>query len=321
MKKLILSSIIICIFIFSFILIKRFKQSKNTAAYTIGILQTASHPALDAARDGFIGELKNKMGNGVEFVVQNAQGSVSAAHTIAQQFHANTHYDAFFAIATPAAQAMAAVEKDKPIIIAAVTDPQALGFVYPTTNVCGVTDMIDIKAEIDMLITLVPTAQTVGILYTAGETNSLAAAALMREELEARGLTAINYAIGNEADIPTIVSLACRKTDVILAPTDNTVATSINAIASIALRHKKPLIVSDNMLVQFGPLAARGVDYKECGKQAANIAYALIVEGKTPAQLPIVQPKTDTIYINKQTVAELGLAIPESLQQSVRIIQ
>src|SRR5262249_48627479 len=153
----------------SFIAIKRFKKSNNTAAYTIGILQTASHPALDAVRDGFIEELKQKLGNSVAFVIQNAQGTVASAHTIAQQFHANTQYDAFFDIATPAAQALSAVEKEKPIIIAAVTDPYALGLVHPTSNVCGVTDMIDIKAEIDMLTALIPTAQSVGILYTAGE--------------------------------------------------------------------------------------------------------------------------------------------------------
>jgi len=321
MKKTITLSLIAIAFIFSFILIKKLKKSDKSAAYTIGILQTASHPALDAARDGFVEKLKNKMDNSVAFVIQNAQGSVASAHTIAQQFHANAQYDAFFAIATPAAQAIAAVEKETPIIIAAVTDPHALGLMHPTTNVCGVSDMIDINAEVTMLTQLIPHAQTVGILYTSGETNSLAAAALMRTELEKRGLATIDFAIGNESDIPTIVSLACRKVDVILAPTDNTVATSINAIAAIARQHKKPLIVSDNMLVPFGALAARGVDYKECGKQAAEIAYALITEGKKPAELPIVQPKTDTVYINKKALDELGLIIPPSLQSSVHIIE
>lgn len=321
MKKMTLITGITIAFVVGFIIVKHMNKSATAPAYTIGILQTASHPALDAARDGFVEELKNKIGDSVEFVIQNAQGSVSQAHAIAQQFRANKKITGFFAIATPAAQAMSAVEKEKPIFIAAVTDPQALGLLYPTTNVCGTQDMINVKAEIDMLRQLVPHAKTVGLLYTSGETNSVALVKQMRLELEARGLMPIDFAASNEADMPAVVERACRKADVILAPTDNTVASSISLIASITHKHKTPLFVSDNMLVTFGALAARGVDYKESGKQTARIAYAVLSEGKKPSELPIEQTKTNSIYINKKTLDALGLTIPEALQKHAIIVE
>lgn len=317
MKKIVLIITAILAFVTIFIIIKHFKRSVRTAAYTVGILQTASHPALDASRDGFIEELTSKLGSSVEFVIQNAQGSIAQAHAIAQQFHANKQYNGFFTIATPAAQAMSALEKERPIFIAAVTDPHALGLVHPTTNVCGVKDMIDVKAEIDMLVQLIPNAKTVGLIYTSGETNSISLVKQMRQELETRKLAAIDFAISSESDMQAAVELACRKVDVILTPTDNTVASTISLITAITLKNKKPLIVSDNMLVVHGALASRGVDYKASGKRTAQIAYEVIVNGKKPYEIPIEQAKSEQIFINKTTLEALGLTIPATLEKFV----
>jgi len=318
MKKVVFIGLM-AIFIGSFLALKRSQKTKS-ALITIGVLQTASHPALDAAREGFMQELTERMGNKVAFVLNNAQGSIAQAHAIAQQFHANKQLDGFFAIATPAAQAMSAVEKERPIILAAVTDPHALGILQPDTNVCGVKDMIDVKAGIALLKQLVPQAKTIGLLYTSGETNSLALVKVMRAELEAHGLTPLDFAIGNEVDVAHMVDLACRRADALLAPTDNTVASSISLIATIALKHKKPLIVSDNMLVKYGALAARGVDYFRSGKKAAGIAYQVLMEGKKPYELPIEQAESEQIVINNATLAALGLSIPTKLQQSIILI-
>ena len=305
--------------VLSFVIAQQVKKPATTAKYTIGILQTASHPALDAVRDGFMEELQSKFGGDVAFVVQNAQGSISQAHTIAQQFHANRQLNGVFAIATPAAQAMSAVDKVKPIVIAAVTDPNALGLIYPMTNVCGVTDAINVSAEIDMLVQLVPSAKTVGLLYTSGETNSLVMAKQMRQELEARGLVVTDFAVSNESDLAALTELACRKVDVLLAPTDNMVASAISLITTIMLKYKKPFIVSDNMLLKFGPLAARGVDYKASGKQAAQLAYKVVVEGKKPYELPIEQADSTKAFVNQATLDALGLVIPEGLKEHLTL--
>lgn len=317
MKKIILITSLTIIFFASFIILKRTKQNNLKAAYTIGILQTASHPALNASRQGFTEELKSKMGDKIEFVIQNAQGSVTSAHTIAQQFSIDKNFNAFFAIATPAAQALSATDKERPIIISAVTDPNALGLIYPNTNVCGVKDMIDVKSQVNMLAKLLPNAKTIGLIYTSGEANSIALVKQMRSELEKLGLTAVDFAVSNEADMPAIVELACRKTDALLAPTDNTVASAITIITSIALKNKKPLIVSDNTLVKFGALASKGVDYKASGKRAAQIAYQVLINNKKPCDLPVEQAKSDQIYINKATMETLGLTAPEELEEII----
>lgn len=315
-KTIIITSVIIAL-VASFMLFKRSIKTNKNARFRIGILQTASHPALDAARDGFVEEAKKDLNNDVEFVIRNGEGSVANIHTIAQQLHNDANIQSIFAIATPAAQAMATVEKEKPIFIAAVTDPNALGLIYPTTNVCGTKDMINVAAEIDMLIALLPQAKTVGLLYNNGEINSVTVVKQMRAELEAKGLTVLDFAVNSESDLPTAADWAFLKADVVLAPTDNMVASSISLISSLAQKYNKPLIVSDNMLVTYGPLASRGVDYKESGRQAARIAHKVLVEHKKPSEVPIEQATSDKIYINRHILTTLGLAVPESLQEQV----
>ena len=311
MKKLIIFFVAV---ILAFILVKQLKKNRSTTKYTIGILQTASHPALDAARSGFTDALKETFGDTIHCIIQNAQGSIITAHTIAQQFHTNPQIDCFFTIATPAAIALSTVEKKRPIVIAAVTDPQALGLIHPTTNVCGVRDMINVKAEINMLAQLVPQAKTIGILYTSGETNSLTMVQEMHKELEKHNLISLDFTVLNETEIPTAVGLACRKTDALLAPTDNTVAATISLISTITHEHKKPLFVSDNMLVKFGALAARGIDYKESGKQAAAMVQKILIGHKKPAELSIENGHTEKIIINSKIARDLHIIIPEKLK-------
>lgn len=317
----IIATIAVTIFITSFIAVRHLKKQGTKASFTIGILQTASHPALDAVREGFMEQATKTISQHIVFVVKNAQGSVTAAHTIAEQFHSDKNIDGILAIATPAAQAMSAMEKEKPIFIAAVTDPDSLGLVHPTTNVCGTKDMIDVKAEIEMLAQLLPQAKTIALLYTSAEVNSVALVKKMREELLAHGLTPLDFAVSSESEMPMAAESAFSKADVVLSPTDNNVASTIEMISQLAQKYKKPFIASDNLLVKKGALAARGVDYKESGKQAAQIAYSVLVEKQKPADLPIVQQKNNKAYVNKTALESLGLQIPEALQENTMIVE
>ncbi|HEV2601377.1 MAG TPA: ABC transporter substrate-binding protein [Candidatus Babeliales bacterium] len=299
-----------------------YTKQTNSSLYKnktiIGILQTASHPALDAARDGFIAELKNKMDDSVEFIIQNAQGSVTNAHTIAQRFHINKAITAIYAIATPAAQAMATIEKDKPIIVAAMTDTQILG---EQNNIYGVTDMIDMHKQIEMIHLLLPHAQTIAVLYNTAELNSIIQLRQIKQELNTFNIALIEVGIHQESDIPNAVSLACRKADAIICPTDNMLACAMSFIATTAYKNKKPLFACYNQAVEQGALAARGVDYAEHGKRAGYITHTLLTTTKDNSTLPIEHAATDTIYVNAKILKALELIIPESLQNHVILIE
>lgn len=287
---------------------------------TIGILQTASHPALDAARDGFMAEIQENVGDRIDFVIRNGQGSISNIHAIAQQFHAKRDVAGVFAIATPAAQAMVSVETEKPVCIAAVSVTPDVQELFSQDNICGASDMINVRAQVDAMKALLPDMQTVGILYCTAEINSVTMVDIMVKELEKRGYASLLIGVTSESDIEPALMSALRKVDVVLAPTDNMVANTISLIVDLAHKAHKPLVVSDNMLVQYGALMARGVDYYESGRQAGKLALQIFVDGKKPHELSIVSADTKEIFVNKEVAAMFNVVIPDSIVRDVVLV-
>ena len=281
----------------------------ESGVFKIGILQTASHPALDQAREGFIEGIQTAFGNEAQFVVYNAEGSIPQARMMAQALHINREIRVYFAIATPAAQCMAAAEKERPVVFAAVTDPKMAGLGESGSNVRGASDHINIPSLIDMLCKLIPQAKRIAILYNPSEVNSCIIKEEMQQELVSRGLEVVEYGVQQEKDASVAARLAVQKADVILTPTDNTIAMSISIIAKIARENRKPLIVSDNLLVAKGALAARGIDYKESGRQAAELVVEILRGLPLSARrAPQISPKN---HINLDLLKELELTLPE----------
>lgn len=316
-----LALLLFTVSIFTIMMVRRLKKPEHKRASTIGIIQTASHPALDAVREGFVTAVKEKMGDSVDFIVRNGQGSISTIHTIAQQFHAKQDADIIFAIATPAAQAILSVEKERPIIIGAVTVTPELADNFSAPNICGVNDMIDVRKEIQAMKELLPkTAKTVGIVFSSAEVNSVAMSKIMVAELERAGYEPQLIAVASELDMEPAVASAVRKVDVLLCPTDNVVANSIALIANIAAKAEKPLIVSDNLLVWQGALMARGIDYYESGKQAGEIALQIIEIKKKPQDIGIITANSIEIYVNKQVLGTLGLSISDAIASDVVLV-
>jgi putative tryptophan/tyrosine transport system substrate-binding protein len=292
-----------------------FTSKKNTHDLIIGIIQTASHPALDNAREGFMEELKNKMGDHVQFIIKNGQGSIAELHSIAKNFAHNSTIDGIFAIATPALQAIASIEKQKPIFISAVTDPHALGLITPDRNICGSSDKINISDQIELITKIFPNTKMVGIIFNTGEINSVSLVKEMKQALDQMGISALEIGITHEAEIPSILATAIPKIDLLWAPTDNTVASAITFIAQKMREHKKPFIASDNLLVEKGTFAAAGIDYFQSGKQAGQTAISVFINHKKPAELEIVKPSIEHFVVNKKVMQELGITLPHTIQE------
>jgi len=305
---------IIAVCFFGILLVHEKRELKKSASPTMAILQTASHPALDQVRESFIRTILQQNKH-VHIISHNAEGSVSHAHTIAKSLQSNANIDAFFTIATLATQVMTHLEKQRPIIFAAVTNPEELGLQIQQ-NVCGVTDMTDITTTVTLIHTLIPTIKRVAILFNTSEINSIAMVKWMHENLQKTGIDFIDIGITSEAEVPSAVLVACKKADVILTPLDNIVASSIQLLAQQALHHKTPLIVSDNLLVKHGATAACGVDYTEIGKLAASNTLQIINNEKNIREINITKTQNNKIIINKNSCKELNIAIPKELETS-----
>src|SRR5665811_992379 len=139
-------------------------------AYKIGITQIVSHPALDAAVEGFKAALAEKGFSNISYDMQNAEGDMATTASIAQKFAADG-LDLILGVATPTTQAVVKADKTTPIVFTAVTDPVGAGLVtnpeVPEANVTGVSDLQPVEPILALAKQFNPDATKVGIVYNA----------------------------------------------------------------------------------------------------------------------------------------------------------
>src|SRR5690606_22100615 len=106
---------------------------------------------------------------------------------------------------TPTAQAAAHLIKDIPIFITAVTDPVAAELVEsierPGTNVTGTSDLTPVRAQLELLKEIAPGATRVGVVYNAGEVNSVVQVQIAREAAADLGLTLVEATAANSSEV------------------------------------------------------------------------------------------------------------------------
>lgn len=287
--------------------------SAARASYKIGILQLTEHAALDAANKGFVEAIEAADIN-AKINQQNAQNDQSACQTIASTL-VNEGCDLILAIATPAAQAVAGATADIPVVCTAITDFAASGLVEdneaPGCNVTGTSDMNPVVDQIELLHQLVPEAKTVGLLYCTAESNSKLQIDIAAEELDRLGIEGVEYTASSSNEVQQVVESMVGKVDAIYTPTDNTIASAMTVIASIANENKVPTVCGEVAHVEAGGLASVSINYEELGRRAGEMAVRILTEGANPADMPIetmTADECDLVY-NQKTADELGIDV------------
>ena len=285
----------------------------------IGVIQLMEHAALDANYKGFVDGLAEAGyvdGENIKIDYQNAQGEQANCVTIAEKL-INDGDDLIFAIATPAAQAVANLTQDIPVLISSVTDPESAKLVKsntnPGTNVTGTSDLTPCAAQIRLLKKLVPNAKTVGMLFCSSEQNSRFQIDLAEAACKAEGLDFVEATVSNSNEIAQVTQALCGKCDVIYSPTDNMIAAGMSLVAQVANENKKPTIVGEEGMCDAGGLATYGINYYELGKQTAKMAVEILKDGKKPADMPIQYLDTCDLKVNQETAKILGITIPADL--------
>ena len=215
----------------------------------IGITQIVEHPALDAARDGFIAALEEagfKEGEDVVYDLQNAQGDFTNAISIAQKFK-DDKVDLIVAIATPTAQAALQVNQEIPIVINAVTDPVAASLAKSWessgNNLTGMSDAAPNKQQVELIPLFLPEAKNVGTIYNAGEANSVVQIEVARETCKELGLNLIEVTVSNSSEVLMAAQSLAGRVEAIYIVTDNTVVSALESVINVCNRQKIALIV------------------------------------------------------------------------------
>jgi len=283
--------------------------------YTIGSAVIVSHPALQAVQDGFEEVLKEQ-GINYTMISENAQGDNSNAITIANSFASNSKIDLILAISTPIALSMASVEKDRPILFSAVTDPVAAGLVpswdQAGANITGTSDLNPGAKPVSLVQEAMPNVRTIGVLYSSSEPNSLAQVAAFQTEADSLGVTLKTQAVTAASEISVGLE-ALAGVDAILIPTDNTVVASIASVIGFGQEHQIPVFCADTSTVALGTVATRGLSYHDLGRATGEMAVQILRDG---VSISTIKPQATTsteLYVNPDAAAKFGLTLPAAM--------
>ena len=294
---------------------------------SVAVTAIVEHPALDAVRDGVQAALKAdgfESGKNLKWQYQSAQGNPGTAAQIARKFVGDKP-DAIVAIATPSAQAVVAATKSVPVVFSAVTDPVAAKLVAswePTkTNVTGVSDLLALDKQMELVKKVVPNAKRIGMVYNPGEANSMVVVKELRELLPKMGMSLVEAAAPRTVDVSSAARSLVGKADVIYTNTDNNVVSAYEALVKVGQESKLPLVASDTDSVGRGAVAALGINYRDLGEQTGHMV-ARILKGEKPGDIKTEVSTKMELFVNPGAAEKQGIKLSDELVKSAtKVVQ
>lgn len=284
-------------------------QGNNDGKVTIGVVQIADHPSLDAAREGFLEKLDQE-GIKYDLVDHRANGDLSLIPQFAQDLK-NKGADLIYTIGTPAAQGVANADKETPILFSAVTDPVGAGLVDANTkvggNVTGVSDYVEAGKLIDDFLKLYPDTKVFGTMYNTNEQNSVVQIKALEKAVAERGLKLEKQGVSSINDIPQAISALKSKIDAMVTVTDNVVVNAMPVISENLIKEKMPSIAYDEGSVENGALISEGVNYRDAGAKVGEMALKILKDKQAIKDLPYQDADSLKKLVNKKTAKALGL--------------
>lgn len=290
---------------------------------TIAIYNLGSHPILNDSVAGIKAALAEKgyRGEKVKILEVSANFEMDKLNAFAKEV-LNAKPDVIVPISTPVTQAVVkeASEKQK-IVFSTVTNPSDVGMDKKPKNMTGVSDVVNYKANFDLILKLFPKAKTIGIPYNAGERNSQFGIEQVKKLAEKRRIQLRLVAASNSQEVIDAVRSLVGDVDVIYVGSDNTVVSAIGGLTKIAYERRIPVIASDSGSVRDGALAAVSVDYEKVGRQAGNLVAEVLKTGKMPGEIKPVVFIGDTLMLNLKAARSLSYEFSKELRaRAIKII-
>jgi putative ABC transport system substrate-binding protein len=216
-------------------------------------------------------------------------------------------------------QAARSATAEIPIIMVAVGDPVATGFVNslarPGGNITGLSQMTpDLTGKrLELLKEIVPGVSAVAMLFDPEDSLSVLDAKEARLSAQRLGIEVHSLEVRNRVDLEKVLheAVALRAGALVIIPAPVLFA-NLKLIADFAIQARLPSTFHLREFAASGGLIAYGVDRSDLFRRAASYVDK-ILKGANPADLPVEQPTKFELVINLKTAKALGLTIPPNL--------
>ncbi len=283
------------------------------AADKIAVLVSSKDALFEEALKGFQGQL-DKAAVQADCEVHRLDGSVARAGKAVQAVK-KSGARLVLTLGSLATDAAVKEISDIPIVACMVLRTDGL---KKMPNVTGVGLEFSLEVQTSWLQVLLPTAKTVGVLYSPDENKMRIEAA--GRIMQNMGLKLMAQEVRFPQDVPAALEGMAKKVDVLWGVADTvamTPKTAKNVLLPFSVRNNIPLIGLSPTWVKAGALYALEWDYADMGAQAGDMAVQAL-KGTPPSAIPAVSPRKAYYALNLKTARQMNITFSDQILRGAR---
>jgi putative ABC transport system substrate-binding protein len=296
-------------------------QTRETPKlFRVGVL-AGGGPNFDAGFEPFrqrLRELGYVEGRTISLVVRNAEGRNERIAEHAADL-VRVAADVIVVQGNPSLAALRQVTQTIPIVMATIADPVGSGFITslarPGGNVTGMSNMTEtVSAKwVELIREVTPKATRLAVLWN----SQMAAHHSMWREIQRTSenlkMTPRTWEARTAEEIGrAFAEIRAERMDAVIILPSPTVNSHRRQIAELAIKYRLPSLYAFREFVEAGCLLSYGPSVADLWIRSADYVDK-ILKGAKPVDLPVAQPTTFVLAINRKTAKALGVTIPQSL--------
>lgn len=222
------------------------------------------------------------------------------------------------AISPTAVEALRDTAADIPIVMFAAVDPVARGWVTslarPGGRITGLViapDTLLAAKRLALLREAAPRATRIAALTTE-EPHAREQAQITQQAAAAAGATVVTVEVRGSAYAQAFEQALAQRAQALIVVASSILNRDRREIIALAARHRLPAIYQWSEHADEGGLMSYGSNLAVLSRRAAVYVDRLF-RGASPAALPIEQPSTYELVINRKTARTLGLTLAATL--------
>jgi putative tryptophan/tyrosine transport system substrate-binding protein len=297
----------------------------------IGVLTVGTREERAFITEGFLHglrELGYEEGQNIHIEYRFSEGRNERLPELAAELVA-LPVDLIVANGTPASVAAKQATSTIPIVMGGLAaDPVATGFVAslnrPGGNITGMSMMTAPLGgkRLELLKETIPGLTRVAVFRNPASPTYGPILKELEAAAPALGLEALPLEVERPEDFEGAFQVATQQpAGALIVPADPLTTNRFQIVIDLGLTYRLPTLMEYKEFAQAGALLSFGVDIVDLSRRAATHVDK-ILNGASPAEIPMEQPTTLNTGVNLRTAQALGLTIPEVvLAQATQIFQ
>ena len=205
-----------------------------------------------------------------------------------------------------------------PVVYIMALHPENI--VNGATNITGVDLVIPPDIQLTALLKIIPSIQSVGLLYDPSQTGLLQQKAA--SAAEGLNLQLRSAPVHSANQVPDLLKNLGNQIDIFWMVPDLTVVRpeTVEFLLLFSIENKIPILTFSEKYLKLGALVSISADPYDMGRQAGEMARRIL--NGTPVQsIPGTDARTPVISVNPRVAAKLGIHLDGKVLNEVNMVE